>query len=272
MKEIELNELVHISKKIRKDVVRMSYKACSSHLGSALSMIDILIVLYFKMLNITPENCKNRDRDKFILSKGHASSGLYAVLAQRGFIDEKILDTYYEDGSHLIGHPKKNLLYGIEVSTGSLGHGLPLGCGLALSDKNDRRLCKTVVLMGDGECNEGSVWESAMFATSRNLNDLIVIVDNNKLQGLGRVDRITGLYPLAKKWKAFNWSVKEIDGHNFQEIYKSLKQAYESKDKPTVIIAHTVKGKGVSFMEDKLEWHYKSPNREQYELAIKELM
>lgn len=272
MKNYELDELDKISKEMRRAVVKMAYKACSSHVGSALSLIDILTVLYFKILNINTGNYKDINRDKFILSKGHASSALYAVLAEKGFIEKKILDTYYTDESPLSGHPKRNSIPGIEASTGSLGHGLAIGCGLALSDKNDNSQCKTVVLMGDGECNEGSVWESAMFASSRNLNNLITIVDNNKLQGLGRVEEVTGLYSLEEKWKAFNWNVKEINGHSIIEIYESLKYAYECKNKPTIIIAHTVKGKGVSFMEDTLEWHYKSPNKEQYESAIKELM
>jgi len=272
MKKYELNELYKISKEMRKDVIKMAYKACSSHVGSALSIIDILTVLYFEVLNINVENYKNKNRDKFILSKGHAASALYAVLSKRGFIEKEILDTYYTDGSPLSGHPKKDSVPGIEASTGSLGHGLSIGCGLALSDKNDNRKCKTVILMGDGECNEGSVWEAAMFASSRNLNNLITIVDNNKLQGLGRVDEVTGLYLLEDKWKAFNWNVKEINGHDFDAIYEALIEAYESKGKPTVIIAHTIKGKGISFMENKLEWHYKSPNEEQYKSAIGELV
>lgn len=272
MEKHKIDKLCGISRELRKDVVKMSYQASSSHVGSALSIIDILTVLYFEILNINIKNYKDISRDKFILSKGHASSALYAVLARKGFIGNKMLDTYYTDGSPLSGHPKKNSVPGIEVSTGSLGHGLAMGCGLALSDKNDNRQCKTVILMGDGECDEGSVWESAMFASSRNLNNLIAIIDNNKLQGLGRVDKITGLYSLQEKWRAFNWNVEEINGHDFNEIYKALKEAYKSQYKPTVIIAHTIKGKGISFMEDKLEWHYKSPNEEQYQSAIKELI
>lgn len=268
----DIDKLKQIAKEVRQDIVRMAYEAKSSHVGAALSMVDILLVLYFKILNISPENLDDKNRDKFILSKGHASSGLYAVLAKRGFFDKSLLETYDMDGSHLSGHPKKGALPGIEASTGSLGHGIGLACGFALSDKNDKRNCKTVVLMGDGECNEGSVWEVAMFASSRCLNNLIAIIDNNKLQGLGRVSEVTGLYPLTDKWKAFNWNVIDIDGHNYEEIYNSMQKAYEETKRPTVIIAHTIKGKGISFMEDRLEWHYKSPNQEEYEKAVKELI
>lgn len=264
-------ELKSISNRVRKSIVKMAYEASSSHVASALSIVDILTVLYFKILNINLNNLKKRNRDKFILSKGHSALGIYSILAEKGFIMPKVLETYAKDGSKLSGHPKKDALPGIEVSTGSLGHGLSIGCGLALSDKNDNITSKTVILMGDGECNEGSVWEAAMFASSRQLNNLIVIIDNNELQGLGRVKEITGLYPLAEKWRAFNWNVKEINGHDFSEIYEAFKEAYESKDKPTAIIAHTIKGKGVSFMEDKLKWHYKSPNEEEYKTAINEI-
>ncbi|MEG2291506.1 MAG: transketolase [Clostridium sp.] len=272
MVQNEINKLAVISKVIRKDIINMSYKANSSHVGSSLSIVDILTILYFKILNISKDNYKDRNRDKLILSKGHASMGLYSVLARSGLIDEEILDTYYMDGSPLSGHPKKNALPGIEVSTGSLGHGLAMGCGLALSDKNDNKECKTVVIMGDGECNEGSIWEAAIFATTNKLNNLIVIIDNNNLQGLGRVDEVASLYPLGEKWKAFNWNVKEINGHDLNEIYIALKDAYKVENKPIVIIAHTVKGKGVSFMEDRMEWHYKSPNGIQYKTAMEELV
>lgn len=271
MDKNEIEQLKNISKQVRKNAVTMAFDAASSHVATALSMIDILTVLYFKILNVNPNYPKNEDRDIFILSKGHGASGLYAILAVRGFIDEKLLKKYDEDGSPLGGHPKKNSVPGIEASTGSLGHGLPIACGIALSNIHQGNNRKTVVLMGDGECNEGSVWESAMFAASRNLKNLIVIIDHNKLQGMGRVKEITALTPLNEKWQAFGWDTIEIDGHDYNEIVNALTDAYESADKPTAIIAHTTKGKGVSFMEDKLEWHYKSPNEEQWKMAIKEL-
>lgn len=267
MKEYDLHK---IAQELRKDIVEMAYNANSSHVGSALSIIDILTVSYYT-ININVKNFSNQDRDKFILSKGHAVSALYAILAKRGFIDKELLETYCMDESPLSGHPKKNSIPGIEASTGSLGHGLSMGCGLALSDKNDNRKCKTIILMGDGECNEGSIWEAAMFAATQNLNNLIVIVDNNNLQGLCRTTDISGLSTLGSKWEAFGWNVREIDGHNFIQIQDVLSENYEGIVKPTVIIAHTIKGKGIFFMEDKLEWHYKSPNRAEYEYAMEAL-
>lgn len=271
MKINDIDELYKIAKEVRKDVITMAYKASSSHVGSCLSIADIMVVLYHRILNINNNNISDGTRDKFILSKGHSSSMLYAVLASKGFIDKEILETYCMDGSHLSGHPKMKALPGIEVSSGSLGHGLGLGCGIALGDKAVGRDSKCVVLMGDGECEEGSVWEAAMFASSRKLNNLIAVIDNNELQGLGRVKEVTGLYSLKEKWKSFNWNVIEINGHDYQEIFDAFNKAYEFSDRPTVIIAHTVKGKGVSFMEDRLEWHYKSPDLQQYNLAIEEV-
>lgn len=262
----DIKKLTEMSKRIRRDAVTMAYKACSSHVGAALSMADILTVLYSRILNLKGEN-----RDKFILSKGHASAGLYATLAEHGIIEKELLGTYCANGSHLSGHPKRGALEGVEASTGSLGHGLAIGCGIALANKNDKVAAKAVILMGDGECDEGSVWEAAMFASSRKLNNLIAVVDNNKFQGLGKVDEVTGLYPLVDKWKAFEWNVITINGHDYNEIYSAFENAYAEKEKPTVIIADTIKGKGVSFMEGKLEWHYKSPNEEQYKIAMEEL-
>lgn len=267
----EVNYLEKIAKQIRRNTIKMYYNSQSSHIGSALSIIDILTVLYFRILNIDINDYKNVNRDKFILSKGHSIAALYSTLALRGFFKEELLLEYYQNGSQLSGHPKKDSLPGIEASTGSLGHGLAIGCGLALADNRDNRKSKSIILMGDGECNEGSVWESAMFAKGNNLNNLIAIVDNNKLQGLGYVSQITGVLPLAEKWKAFGWNVKEINGHDIEEIYNSLISSYNQNENPTVIIADTIKGKGVSFMEGKLEWHYKSPNNDQLKIALKEL-
>ncbi|TDT61028.1 transketolase [Fonticella tunisiensis] len=271
MRDREIEFLKNKASELRKAVVTMAHKSGSSHVASALSMMDILTVLYFKILNIAPETAKSPLRDKFILSKGHGASGLYAVLAERGFFDKGILDSYCRDGSALSGHPKKDSLPGIECSTGSLGHGLSMGCGIALGDKHSNINARTVVLMGDGECNEGSVWESAMFAAQKRLNNLIAVIDNNKLQGLGKVDEITALEPIGEKWKAFGWNVIEIDGHNVSEIYDALITAYGSLDFPTAIIARTIKGRGVSFMENRLEWHYRSTNEEQFQRALKEL-
>lgn len=271
MKEFSLQESEKIALELRIKIVKMCYKSGSSHVGSALSIVDILTVLYFYILNISLENYKSRFRDKFILSKGHAASALYAVLSEKGFIQEALLDTYGKDGSLLCGHPKKGTLKGIEASTGSLGHGLAIGCGLALSDKNDDINNKTVILMGDGECNEGSVWESAMFASTQKLNNLLVIVDKNNLQGLGRTTEVCGMQQLSNKWLAFGWNVINVNGHCHQNLFNTLKLFSRNSQKPTVVIANTVKGKGVSYMEDKLEWHYKSPNEKEYLVALKEL-
>lgn len=246
----------------------MTFDSQISHIGSALSCVDILTVLYFKILSINPKNSLAENRDRFILSKGHAVSALYATLAQRGFFPEDILDSYCINGGKLPGHSTMNCVPGVEVSTGSLGHGLAIGAGMALAGKRENKKYRVFVLMSDGECDEGSVWETAMFASHHRLDNLIAIVDYNKFQGLGRTNDVLNLEPLKDKWISFGWQAQEIDGHNFNEIEKSLSI---KRNKPSVIIAHTIKGKGISFMENKLEWHYKSPNKEEYNLALKEL-
>lgn len=262
---------VQISKEIRKKVLKMGYDSRTAHIGSSLSCIDILTVLYFKILSIDPKNSLDESRDRFILSKGHAVAALYATLAERGFFPEEILDTYCKDGGKLPGHSTKDCVPGVEVSTGSLGHGLPMGAGMAVAAKNDGKSYRIFVLMSDGECEEGSVWEAAMFASHHKLDNLIAIIDYNKLQAFGRTNEVLGLEPLAKKWQDFGWETKEIDGHNFEEIEKGLSKIPFEKEKPSLLIAHTIKGKGVSFIEDKLEWHYKNLSREQFEQALKEL-
>lgn len=271
MLEKDIKTLNNIAKEIRKTVLNIIYSSKSSHVASALSILDILVVLYFKILNINPQNPKSSKRDIFILSKGHACSALYATLSLRGFFDKELLKSYYQDGSPLGGHLKKDSVPGVEVSTGSLGHGLSIGCGIALNNKHSGSSAKTVVLLGDGECNEGSVYEAMMFASARKLNNLVAIVDYNKLQGLGRVCEITAVEPIVDKWKSFRWNAIEINGHDYKQIYDALRKAYDSKETPTVIVANTVKGKGISFMEDKLEWHYKSLNEKELDIALKEL-
>lgn len=260
-----------IAKEIRKKILKMIFDSQSSHIGSALSCIDILTVLYFKILSIDPKNPLDENRDRFILSKGHAASALYATLAQRGFFPEKILDTYCLNGSKLAGHSTMNCMPGVEVSTGSLGHGLNIGAGIALAEKQDNKNYRVFVLMSDGECEEGTVWEAAMFGSHHKLDNLIAIIDYNKLQAFGRTNDVINLEPLKDKWISFGWRVQEIDGHNFNEIEKTCEKSPFEKNKPSIIIAHTIKGKGISFMENKLEWHYKSPNKEQYNSALKEL-
>lgn len=259
------------AKEIRKNILRMVTVSKSSHVGSALSIVEILVTLYFKILNIYPLFPEKEDRDRFILSKGHASAALYATLGERGFFSKELLDRYYVDGGILPGHLDRNVDLGIEVSSGSLGHGLSMGVGMAMAAKHDNKNYKIYVLMSDGECDEGSVWEAAMLASHLKLDNLIAIIDYNKIQSFGRVKEVIDLEPLYDKWVSFGWAVREINGHNYQELVSAFESLPIEKDKPSMIIAHTIKGKGVSFMEDKLEWHYKSPTQEQYEIAIKEI-
>jgi len=260
-----------ISKEIRKTILKMMYEAKAAHIGSCLSCADILTVLYFKILNVDSKNPLAENRDRFLLSKGHAVAALYAVLAKKGFFPEEILKTYYRDGSRLPGHSTLGTVSGIEISTGSLGHGLSMGAGLALSAKKDGKNHRVFVLMSDGECQIGSTWEAALFSAHHKLDNLIGIVDHNKLQAFGRIEDILNLKPLNEKWRSFGWKVKEIDGHNFSEIESAFSKIPFEKGKPSLVIAHTIKGKGVSFMENRFEWHYLNLTKEQYEQALKEL-
>lgn len=257
-----------ISRSIRRSVVKAISASNSSHSGTALSVVDILTVLYFKILNIDPTNPNKKDRDKFILSKGHGSIALYSTLAERGFFNKELLNKFYCDNGVLPGHLDKDAVPGIEVSSGSLGHGLSLGVGMAIANRVDRLNSKVYVVCGDGELNEGSMWEAIMFASHQKLIDLTLIVDYNKFQGYGKTNEIVTLEPLKDKFVAFGWEVLEVNGHSFEEIEKAL---LESRDKPKAIIAHTIKGKGVSYMENEFIWHYKSPNEEQLKKALEEL-
>jgi transketolase len=259
-----------ISKEVRRKVVEMMYKSQTAHLGGCLSCVDILTVLYFKILRINPKRPSAENRDRFLLSKGHAVAPLYAVLAKRGFFSEKVLNSYCKNGG-LPGHSTIGFVPGIEISTGSLGHGLSVGAGMALAGRRDKKKYRVFVLMSDGECQEGSTWEAGLFAAHHKLDNLVGIVDYNKLQAFGRIKDVLNLEPLAKKWKSFGWEVKEIDGHNFFQIERAFSKIPFKKEKPSLVIAHTIKGKGVSFIEDKMEWHYKNLTKEQYELALKEL-
>lgn len=260
--------LEDVSKEIRKSILKMNAKSFASHSGTALSTVDILTVLYFKIMNINPINPDLKTRDKFILSKGHGSSALYATLAEKGYFSKELLEGFYVDGGQLPGHLDKDAVPGVEVSSGSLGHGLSIGVGMAISNKLDKLDSHIYVMCGDGELNEGSVWEAIMFAPHKNLDNLTMIIDYNKLQGYGKTNEVINLEPINQKLQAFNWDVMEIDGHNYEEIESAL--SYKSL-KPKVIIAHTIKGKGVSYMENEFVWHYKSPNDEQLEQAMKEL-
>ena len=273
LEEKSINELKEFAKKVRRHIVEMVYTAKSGHPGGALSGADILTVLYNKSLNIPNEWDKSENfetRDRFILSKGHASALLYAVLAERGFFSTDLLLTFRKIGSKLQGHPAKDHLAGIEVSTGSLGQGLGMGVGMALALKLDNNPANVVVYLGDGELQEGSVWEAFMQAAHRKLDNIIAIIDRNCLQIDGDTEKVTALNPLEDKIKAFGWDVEIIDGHDYNAIYEVIEKAKKS-EKPFAIIAKTVKGKGVSFMENNAGWHGKSPNDEQFETAMKEL-
>jgi transketolase len=260
-----------LAREIRAAVVSMTHRAGCAHAGSALSAADILAVLYSGILNVTPGSVDSPRRDRFILSKGHACAALYAALAGRGFFPKKLLAEFYQDGSLLMGHATHKAAPGIEVSAGSLGHGLSIGCGLALAAKRDAMAYRVFVLLSDGECDEGSVWEAALFAAHHALDNLVVIVDYNKIQSLGTVEEVLRLEPFAEKWRAFGWAVAEADGHNLAALGKVLEAAPREAGKPACVVAHTVKGKGVSFMENALLWHYRAPDAAELNLALAEI-
>ena len=258
------------AKEIRIKTIEMVSKAKSAHIGSALSCTDIIVALYFNVLKIDPANPKKEDRDRFILSKGHACSCLYITLALKGFFHEEELKNYLKDGSFFTAHGNAEVP-GVEVSTGSLGHGLSIGVGMALAAKQNEKEYNVFVLLSDGECDEGSTWEAILSASHFKLNNLIAIVDYNKIQSFGRVKEVMDLEPFSEKWKTFGWNVQETNGHDIEQICTALLNATQQQHKPTVIIAHTIKGKGVSFMEDTIECHYLTPTEEQIVKAIKEL-
>ena len=273
LKENEIKELEKSSLKTRQNIIKMVHAAKSGHPGGSLSGADIINVLFFKCLNVPKEWDKSDDfenRDRFILSKGHASPLLYSILAQKGFFPEKELLTFRKFGSKLQGHPAKEELKGVETSTGSLGQGISIGCGIAMGLKLDKNPAKVVVFTGDGELQEGSCWEAFMQAAHRKLDNLIVIIDRNRLQIDGNTENVMGLNNLHDKLRAFNWDVTEINGHDYNQIYEAYQHAKKST-RPCAIIANTIKGKGVSYMENQAGWHGKAPNDEEYELAMKEL-
>lgn len=267
----EIEKYTKISKEIRREILDMIYKVKAPHIGSSFSIVEILVTLYFKYLKVSPCNPKDKNRDRFILSKGHGCPALYAVLAHKGFLNKEILKGFGCNGGTLEEHPTFDLTKGIEVSTGSLGHGLSIGAGMAISAKHDNNPYRVFVLLSDGENNAGFIWEAAMFAAHHKLDNLITIVDYNKIQALGRTEEVVNLEPFSDKWHSFGWGVKEIDGHDFTQLFSAFENIPFKQGRPSAIIAHTVKGKGVSFMEDKLLWHYKCPSEEEYLRAIKEL-
>lgn len=259
-----------LAKNIRVNTLNMTKNGKSSHIGAIFSCVDIIAVLYANILKYRANETQWYFRDRFILSKGHAGAGVYAALAEVGFFKKEILLSHYLNGSKLSGHVSHVGVPGVEMSTGSLGHGLSVGAGMALAQKIDCIKSRVFVLMGDGECNEGSVWEAALFSSHFCLSNLVVIIDRNRLQSLDDTENTIALEPFADKWKAFNWDVLEINGHNHQEIENALSVS-SKKEKPLVIIANTTKGKGVSFMENSVLWHYRSPQGEEYIAAMKEL-
>lgn len=267
----DIKHLEKIADQVRGEVIQLSHSAQTPHLGSSLSCIDILVVLYWSILSIDSQNSTAPDRDRFILSKGHAATALYAALAYRGFFPLDELRNYAQPGSVMAEHPSIGSAPGIEAATGSLGHGLPIGLGMALASQIQNLSYRVFVVMSDGECNEGSVWEAAMIAPAHGLSNLIVVIDYNKWQATGRSQDVTSIDPLDGKWRAFGWDVYELDGNSIENLVNVLGSIPNSANKPIAIIAHTIKGKGVSFMEDDNNWHYRIPTASEVEEAKKEL-
>lgn len=266
-----INSSIELSKLTRENALQMVVKSRASHIGSALSMTDILGVLYFDLMNIYPNDSKNENRDFFILSKGHACVSLYAILGLKGFFDLKDLETYGQNGSNFMNHISHKVP-GVEFSTGSLGHGLPFATGIALGKKIKNKINKIFVLIGDGELDEGSNWEALLFAAHHKLDNLTIIIDYNNLQSLTTVKETLNLEPLVSKFEAFGCNVNNIDGHNHKELYDVFKKAINNTNgKPTVVIANTIKGKGVSYMENEVKWHYSTPSHDELIQALKEI-
>ena len=264
------HDSIQLAAEFRAQVIAMSRAAKAAHLASALSCLDMLTVLYESVLNVNPAQPRWDDRDRFILSKGHAASALYVALAHTGFFPKEDLAKYGKAGSMLEEHPSPKVP-GVEAATGSLGHGLPVGCGMTLAARIKQRDYRTFVLMSDGECNEGSVWEACLFAAANKLGNLCAFVDFNKWQATGRSREVLALDPLVDKFRSFGWNVKEIDGHDHVQILDAVSHVSAAQTQPTMVVAHTVKGRGVSFMEDDNNWHYRIPTEEEVELARIEL-
>ena len=264
-------ELQITANEVRKGIVTAVHSAKAGHPGGSLSAADIFTYLYFEEMNIDPKNPKKPDRDRFVLSKGHTAPGLYSTLAEKGYFPKEDLKTLRHTGSYLQGHPDMKHIPGIDMSSGSLGQGVSVAVGMAAAGKYDKKDYRVYTLTGDGEIQEGQIWEAAMWAGHRKLDNLVVIVDNNNLQIDGSVEDVCSPYPIDKKFEAFNFHVINIDGNDFDQIRAAFKEARETKGMPTAIIAKTVKGKGVSFMENAAGWHGKAPNDEEYEIAMADL-
>ena len=268
---MEKLELQKIANEVRKDIVTAVHAVKAGHPGGSLSAADVFTYLYFEEMNIDPKDPKKADRDRFVLSKGHTAPGYYSALAERGFFPKEDLKTLRHLGSYLQGHPDMKHIPGVDMSSGSLGQGISAAVGMALSAKLSNESYRVYTLLGDGEIQEGQVWEAAMFAGHRKLDNLVVIVDNNGLQIDGKIDDVCSPYPIDKKFEAFNFHTIVIDGNDFDQIRAAFEEAKKTKGQPTAIIAKTIKGKGVSFMENEAGWHGKAPNDEQYEIAMKDL-
>ena len=268
---MEIKDMQLVAKEIRKDIIEMIYRAKSGHPGGSLSITDIITVLYWKEMNVDPANPKMPNRDRFILSKGHAAPALYGALMEKGYVDKKYVTELRKYGSPLQGHPDMKKLNGVEMSTGSLGQGLSAGNGMALASRIDKNPFRVYVALGDGELQEGQIWEAAMTTAHYKLDNVVAIVDYNNLQIDGKVSDVMEVYPIADKFRAFNWHVIEIDGHNYEQIIAAFDEARTVKGKPTVIVAKTAKGKGVSFMENNGDYHGKAPSDDEYARAMEEL-
>ena len=267
----DVEELKRIAKEVRKDIIEEIYNAKSGHPGGALSIADILTVLYFNQMNIDTSNPQKEDRDRLVLSKGHASAAIYAILAERGFFNKEELSKFRKLGSMLQGHPDMKKVPGIDMSSGSLGQGLSIACGMALGSKLKKQNNRVYTIVGDGEIEEGQIWESAMTASHYKLDNLCLIVDYNNLQIDGKITDVMNSNPIDKKFESFGFEVFNIDGNEIEELINTFEKAKGIKEKPVAIVARTVKGKGVSFMENKQEWHGKAPSEEEYNTAMKEL-
>ncbi len=268
MKITNVEALKKIAKEVRKGIIEEVYSAKSGHPGGALSCADILTVLYFNQMNIDEKKPNDPNRDRLVLSKGHAAPALYSVLAQKGYFDKELLQTFRKIGSNLQGHPDMNKVPGVDMTTGSLGQGISTAVGMAIASKMDSAGCRIYCVIGDGEIQEGQVWEALMAASKNKLDNLCVILDNNNLQIDGEIEKVGGMNNITEKFLSFGFNVVNIDGHNIDSLVDAFTTARQTKEKPTAIIAKTIKGKGVSFMENKAEWHGKAPSEEEYKMAI----
>ncbi len=271
MTPTELKQLQKVACKVRMGIIEGTHSAKCGHPGGSLSATELFTYLYFKELNIDPTNPKMEQRDRFVLSKGHTAPGLYSALANRGFFPVEDLKTLRKVGSYLQGHPNMNTVPGVDMSTGSLGQGVSVAAGMALAAKHQNNPCRVYTLLGDGEIEEGQVWEACMFASHYKLDNLCVVIDNNGLQIDGKISDVMSPYPIVEKLEAFGFSVIAVDGHSFEELEAAFDKARQTKGKPTAIVMKTTKGKGVSFMEDQVSWHGKAPNDAEYEIAMAEL-